>query len=68
MNRCKTSRGYSTTRRRRKLRKEIREFITITICGMMGAIALCAMFVGAVIQESEKLCPVTPEEVSEVAE
>ena len=59
------SRGYSTTRRRRKLRKEIREAIMVTLIGTIGAIALCAAFIGAVIQESEKLCPVMAAEVQE---
>jgi hypothetical protein len=38
------------------------------LIGTIGAIALVGLFIGAVIQESEKLCPVTAEEISEVAE
>lgn len=57
------SRGYSTTRRRRKLRKEIRETIICFTIATIGAVALVGMFIGAVIQESEKLCPVTAAEV-----
>lgn len=61
----KTSRGHSTTRRRRRLRKEIRETIICFTIATIGAIALVGMFIGAVIQESEKLCPVMAAEVQE---
>lgn len=63
MSKFKTSRGHFTTRRRRTLRKEIRETIICFTIGTIGAIALVGMFIGAVIQESEKLCPVTAAEV-----
>lgn len=61
----KTSRGHSTTRRRRRLRKEIRETIICFTIATIGAVALVGMFIGAVIQESEKLCPVMAAEVQE---
>ena len=52
----KTSRGHSTTRRRhRKLRKEIRETITIALIGMVGAVLMVSMWIGSVIQTSERL-------------
>lgn len=63
MPKSKISRGHYTTRRRRKLRKEIKESITIMLIGTIGAIALVGLFIGAVIQESEKLCPVTAAEM-----
>lgn len=65
MSKFKTSRGHFTTRRRRKLRKEIRKVIISILIGTIGAIALVGMFIGAVIQESEKLCPVMAAEVQE---
>ena len=58
----------NNTIHRRRLRKPIREAIMITLIATIGTVALVGMFVGAVIQESEKLCPVTEEEISEVAE
>ena len=58
----------NNTIRRRRLKKPIREALTIMLIGTIGAIALVGLFIGAVIQESEKLCPVTAEEISEVAE
>lgn len=58
----------NNTIRRRRLKKPIREALTIMLIGMIGAIALVGLFIGAVIQESEKLCPATAEEISEVAE
>ena len=64
----KTSRGHSTTRRRRKLRKEIKESLMIAFFGSIVTILAVALWIGSVIQESEKLCPVTEEEISEVAE
>lgn len=51
-----SSRGHSTTRRRhRKLRKEIRETITIALIGMVGAVLMVSMWIGSVIQTSERL-------------
>ena len=58
-----SSRGHFTTRRRRILRKEIRETIICFTIATIGAVALVGMFIGAVIQESEKLCPVTAAEM-----
>ena len=46
----KTSRGHSTTRRRRKLRKEIKESLTIYFFGSIGALAMVALWIGSVIQ------------------
>lgn len=46
----KTSRGHFTTRRRRKLRKEIKESITIAFFGSIGALAFVALWIGSVIQ------------------
>ena len=42
--------GYSTTRRRRKLRKEIKESLTIYFFGSIGALAMVALWIGSVIQ------------------
>lgn len=51
-----SSRGHSTTRRRhRKLREEIRETITIALIGMVGAVLMVSMWIGSVIQTSERL-------------
>lgn len=42
--------GYSTTRRRRKLRKEIKESLTVYFFGSIGALAMVALWIGSVIQ------------------
>ena len=55
----------NNTIHRRRLKKPIREALTIMLIATIGAIALVGMFIGAVIQESEKLCPVTAAEVQE---
>ena len=60
----KTSRGHSTTRRRhRKLRKEVRETITIALLGMVGAVLMVSMWIGSVIQTSERLSEMSVEVV-----
>lgn len=46
MQKAKNSRGYFTTRRRWKLRKEIREFITIVTFGLIGAVLLVSVWKG----------------------
>ena len=53
------------TNHKRRLKKSIREAITVILIGTIGAIALCAAFIGAVIQTSERLCPVMATEVQE---
>ena len=40
----------------------------IAFFGSIGTILAVALWIGSVIQESEKLCPVMAEEISEVAE
>ena len=50
---------------KRRLKKSIREVLQVILVGTIGAVMLIAMFIGAVIQESEKLCPVTAAEVQE---
>lgn len=58
----KTSRGHSTTRRRhRKLRKKVRETITIALIGTIGAVLLVSMWIGSVIQTSERLSEMSME-------
>ena len=58
----KTSRGHSTTRRRhRKLRKQVRETITIALIGMVGAVLMVSMWIGSVIQTSERLSEMSVE-------
>lgn len=44
------SRGYSTTRRRRTLRKEIKESLTIAFFGSIATAAAVMMWIGSVIQ------------------
>ena len=52
----KNVRVHSNTRRRkRRLRKNIREAIQICLIGAVGSIALAALFFGAVVQEQTKL-------------
>ena len=52
----KNVRVHSNTRRRkRRLRKNIREAIQICLIGTVGSIALAALFFGAVVQEASKL-------------
>ena len=53
------------TNHKRRLKKSIREAITVILIGTIGAVMLIAMFIGAVLQESEKLCPVMATEVQE---
>lgn len=55
----------NNTIHRRRLKKPIREALTIMLVATIGAIALVGLFIGAVIQESEKLCPVMAAEVQE---
>ena len=56
MVKSKISRAHSNTRRRkRRLRKNIREAIQICLIGAIGSIALAALFFGAVVQEASKL-------------
>ena len=58
----KASRGHSTTRRRhRKLRKQVRETITIALLGMVGAVLMVSMWIGSVIQTSERLSEMSME-------
>ena len=64
MSKSKISRGHSTTRRRRKLRKEIKEAIRISVITLIGSVAIAALFFGAVIQESYKLEAMTSAEVT----
>ena len=61
MSKFKTSRGHFTTRRRRKLRKEIRETITIALIGVVGAVLMVSMWIGSVIQTSERLSEMSME-------
>ena len=57
-----SSRGHSTTRRRhRNLRKEIRETITIALIGVVGAVLMVSMWIGSVIQTSERLSEMSME-------
>lgn len=58
----------NNTIHRRRLRKPIREAITIVLIGTIGAALMVGLWIGSVIQESKKLCPVTAEEISEVAD
>ena len=52
----KNVRVHSNTRRRkRRLRKNIREAIQICLIGVIGSVALAALFFGAVVQEASKL-------------
>ena len=50
---------------KRRLKKSIREVLQVILVGTIGAVMLIAMFIGAVLQESEKLCPVMAAEVQE---
>lgn len=65
MTKSKISRGHSTTRRRkRRLRKNIREAIQICLVTLIGSVAIAALFFGAVVQESCKLEAMTSAEVT----
>ena len=59
------SRANSSTRRRRRLRKNIREAIQICLIGAIGSVALAALFFGAVVQEASKLETMAVAEVAE---
>ena len=55
----------SNTKKRRRLRRSIRQFIISTFIITIGAIALAAMFFGAAIQEQDKLAVMAVAEVQE---
>lgn len=56
MPKSKISRGHFTTRRRRrKLRKEIRETIICFTVAMIGAVFVVGLWIGSVIQTSERI-------------
>lgn len=65
MTKSKISRAHCSTRRRRKLRKEIKEAIRISVITLIGSVAIAALFFGAVVQESEKLAVMYAAEVAE---
>ena len=49
------SKDSTTKRKRRRLKKQIREAIITLIVGTIGAIVLNALIIGAAIQETDKL-------------
>ena len=55
----------SNTKKRRRLRRSIRQFIISAFIITIGAIALAAMFFGAAIQEQDKLAVMAMAEVQE---
>ena len=56
-----SSRGHFTTRRRKKIRKEIRETIICFAVAMIGAALMVGLWIGSVIQTSERLSTMTVE-------
>lgn len=58
-------RKNSNTKKRRRLRRTIRQFIISAFIITIGAIALAAMFFGAAIQEQDKLAVMAVAEVQE---
>ena len=54
----------NTNRRKRRLRKNIREAIQICLIGVIGSVALAALFFGASIQEQDRLTVMAACEVS----
>ena len=55
MTKSKNSRAHSSTRRRRKLRKEIRNAIEFILVTVIGAVVISAMVFGASFQEQDRL-------------
>ncbi len=55
MTKSKISRAHSSTRRRRKLRKEIRNAIEFILVTVIGAVVISAMVFGASFQEQDRL-------------
>ena len=55
MTKSKISRAHSSTRRRRKLRKEIRNAIEFILVTVIGAVVISAMVFGASLQEQDRL-------------
>ena len=53
--------------KRKMLLQEIRYWILTIFVGSLIVIGMTAMFFGAALQESYKLCPVAEEEVMEVS-
>ena len=52
-----------TTKKRRRLRKEIREAIKIILVTVIGSVLIAGMVFGAAVQESEKLAIMASSEV-----
>ena len=55
MTKSKISRAHSSTRRRRKLRKEIRNAIEFILVTVIGAVVISALVFGASFQEQDRL-------------
>ena len=51
----------NNTIHRRRLRKPIREAITIVLIGMIGAALMVGLWIGSVIQTSERLSSMAAE-------
>lgn len=46
---------------KRRLKKSIRDAVTIALIGVVGAVLLVSMWIGSVIQTSERLAEMTME-------
>lgn len=54
---------HHTTKKRRRLRREIREAIRIILVTVIGSVLIAGMVFGAAVQESEKLAIMASSEV-----
>ena len=58
-------------KKRKRLRPWVRNVLNalvVTIFALIGAVALCCLFFAAALQESERLTPLSEEEIAEKAE
>jgi len=64
MTKSKNVRVHSNTgRKRRKIRKAIKETIIVSLVALIGAVAMIAVFFGAVFQEQDKLAEMAAAEM-----
>lgn len=64
MTKSKNVRVHSNTaRKRRKIRKAIKETILVSVIAMIGAVTMIAILFGAAFQEQDKLAEMAAAEV-----
>ena len=46
---------HTTTKKRRRLKKKIRETVAVVLCAMAGAVILVSLLIGSAIQTQDRL-------------